>query len=540
MQARVAAVNHHDTGPPHVHISSAASTETAARSGSIAATSRTVCADARRTRHRGAGPPPQLDVRRIYAKEMQDDYRARSRDRARARNHVELCSAAQPGPIDGHLVAASSTSKCSTRRAPSRPRRGNSASAGRSPWDLGSRGDILKQIHAAISGDPAHTTSFAGDRPWRRQAGGSQVLSGRVASKGLSELKGTFYAVFETPTGRRTTCARPGGRRDDPSGRHRVFTTKPEAPVRPIDDKIATTPRPPRVYTLQPRPTAPRTRTTTSARTRALGLATPEAPHRWKVSPHLLTGARERAARTTPRPPVCCFTRSRFRCKPGPPSGPVWLDRVRPLLAPTLRGRTAPRRQRAASSRPLGVQPDDPPARQSCASSNAGCRKTIAARIRPGLPSQPPEGFRGASSSPTLAPPELLRGVSDANASSCSRHRRSQAPRTAGRSLLRPTQRSTSRPARSRQGTSAAEASLRVRAHTSRSPAPAPPCPGLLPARSPSFAVCAGPGRGTDGPSLGFGPPRAIPCNGQPNPGIMPTRHNSGSSWPSTPWCQNR
>jgi len=60
--------------------------------------------------------------------------------------------------------------------------------------ELGSRGDILKHIHTAISGDPARYRIV---RPGQALAadptGGSDVVSGRVASKGLSdELRWLF------------------------------------------------------------------------------------------------------------------------------------------------------------------------------------------------------------------------------------------------------------------------------------------------------------------------------------------------------------
>ncbi|MGA7119799.1 MAG: DUF3363 domain-containing protein, partial [Polyangiaceae bacterium] len=68
----------------------------------------------------------------------------------------------------------------------------------------GSRGDILQQIHAAVRGDPSRYDAVRPGEALPPEPGmASPVVTGRVAGKGLSdELKGTFYAVVETPAGR--------------------------------------------------------------------------------------------------------------------------------------------------------------------------------------------------------------------------------------------------------------------------------------------------------------------------------------------------
>jgi hypothetical protein len=101
---------------------------------------------------------------------------------------------------------------------------------------------ILKQIHAAIAGDPArYHIVRAGQALPTEPAGGVAVVSGRVASKGLSdELKGVFYAVIETPAGRayHVSLDRQAAETMRP-GEIVSFTTKPDLPVRPVDRQIA-------------------------------------------------------------------------------------------------------------------------------------------------------------------------------------------------------------------------------------------------------------------------------------------------------------
>lgn len=65
---------------------------------------------------------------------------------------------------------------------------------------LGLRGDIIKEMHQALQGDPARY------RILRAEAGDGRAarspVHGRVVAKGMAdELKGTFFAVVESPTG---------------------------------------------------------------------------------------------------------------------------------------------------------------------------------------------------------------------------------------------------------------------------------------------------------------------------------------------------
>ena len=69
--------------------------------------------------------------------------------------------------------------------------------------DMGMRGDIIKQMHLALHGDPARYQIVGPDRPLEPTlAEPGPVLYGRVAAKGLSdELAGTYFAVVESPSG---------------------------------------------------------------------------------------------------------------------------------------------------------------------------------------------------------------------------------------------------------------------------------------------------------------------------------------------------
>src|SRR5579862_7180352 len=107
--------------------------------------------------------------------------------------------------------------------------------------ELGSRGDIIKQIHAAISGDPARYHVVRAGQPLQPDVADTFVATGRVASKGiLDELKGTFYAVVETPTGHAYHVPLDARSAESLcSGDVVSLSTRPEVPVRPVDRQIA-------------------------------------------------------------------------------------------------------------------------------------------------------------------------------------------------------------------------------------------------------------------------------------------------------------
>ena len=239
----------------------------------------------------------------------------------------------------------------------------------------------------------------------RTPPAGRRSSPGRVASKGLSdELKGAFYAVIETPTGRAYHV--PLDRRGAETlraGDIVSFTTRPEPPVRPVDREIAEVARTRGgVYTLgRTAEGAPHPHERRLRELERLGLATLEAPDRWKVSPNLV---QELVARSRETP-----ARHQLLVRKEPLSvpaqvrhlGPVWLDRVKTdALAPYGFGaelKVALEQRREALVR-LGVQPDDPDPDRAAKLREVERRavgRGIAARSgRLFLPSAP-DAFRG-------------------------------------------------------------------------------------------------------------------------------------------------
>ncbi|MGH7438309.1 MAG: DUF3363 domain-containing protein [Polyangiaceae bacterium] len=404
-----AAVNHYDTGHPHAHLV----IRGVGRDGREVRLDRGYISQGLRWRAQELateelGPRLAVDIQRAQAKEVTQD-RFTSLDRELERrakdNEVAVQAGARPGLVDPSTLVARLQHLEGLRLAERvSPMSWRLSDGWQQPLrELGARGDILKQIHAAISRDPAHYRIVRDGEPVPTEAGAPQVVSGRVASKGLSdELKGIFYAVVETPSGRAYHLAldtrtaetvRPG---DIVS-----FTTRPASPVRPVDREIAEGARAQGgVYTLER--TAGGASPAHERRLRELerlGLATPAAPGHWKVSPNLLESLAERH-RDLP-------VRHRLLLRKEPLSlqaqvghrGPVWLDRVQTeALAPYGFGADVKRvaEQRSEALRRLGVQPEDP--NRSARLRELERRELggeLAARSRQTFVASAPDGFRG-------------------------------------------------------------------------------------------------------------------------------------------------
>jgi hypothetical protein len=119
---------------------------------------------------------------------------------------VEARSRRHPGRIDESLLVARLEHLEALRLA---HRVAPAAWTLRPGWqeqlcELAVRGDILKQIHMAVGGDRSRYRIVRPGCPLEDGPGkDGTVLLARVASKGLAdELKGTFYAVLETASGR--------------------------------------------------------------------------------------------------------------------------------------------------------------------------------------------------------------------------------------------------------------------------------------------------------------------------------------------------
>jgi type IV secretory pathway VirD2 relaxase len=232
----------------------------------------------------------------------------------------------------------------------------------------GSQGDILKQMHAAVSvREPVRYHVVRAGHALQPDASEGPVVTGRVASKGLSdELKGVFYAVVETPTGSAYHVPLDARSAESLNAGDMVsLTTKPQPAVRPIDRHIAEVAATRGgVYELavDRAPDAERV----AARMRdleRLDLASPAGPNRWNVAPNLVEEL-ERRNRDAP-------VRHRLLMHKQPlpldaqvrNPGPVWLDRIdTALLAPYGLGADVHRavERRRDVLRHIGIAHDDP------------------------------------------------------------------------------------------------------------------------------------------------------------------------------------
>jgi type IV secretory pathway VirD2 relaxase len=326
-----AAVNHFDTDHPHAHIV----VRGVDRKGREVRLDRGYISNGLRWRAQELateelGPRPEHDIRRAKANEVTQN-RFTSLDRRAKDGHVQARSRAR-GVDESTLIA-----RLEHLRALRLAERVGTTAWTLSPgWQdelrqLGSRGDIIKQIHRAVSGDPSRYRIVRPGQlldPDKPEA----TITGRVASKGLSdELKGAYFAIVETPTGtayhlplsaRSAEQVRPG---DIVS-----LTTKPAEPIRPVDHEIAEAARAGGgAYILEPtmdgtpHPHARRLRDL-----ERLGLAKPEAPDRWRIAPHLL----EELAKYGREQPVRHRLLVRKEQLPLEEQvrhlGPVWLDKV--------------------------------------------------------------------------------------------------------------------------------------------------------------------------------------------------------------------
>jgi type IV secretory pathway VirD2 relaxase len=367
-----AAVNHYNTEHPHAHVV----VRGVDRDGQELRLDRAYISKGLRWRAQELateelGPRPELDVRRARAKEITQE-RFTSLDleieRRAQENRVEVRARNAPARPAESEVALRLEHLEGLRLA---ERVSPASWKLREGWqqrlhELGSRGDILQQIHDAISGDPARYhvlrrgSALEADAPGR-----PVVVSGRVARKGLSdELKGGFYAVIETPAGhayhvqldaRSAAELRPG---DVVS-----FTTKRESPVRPVDREIAEMARaqggsvgPAEGVDAGAHPVGRRLR-----ELECLGLASSAGTNRWTVSPDLVRELEERHRGDRVRHRVVLRKEALSVEAQVRHPGPVWLDRVRAdSLAPHGFGAEVKRavERRRDALRELGVELD--------------------------------------------------------------------------------------------------------------------------------------------------------------------------------------
>ncbi len=325
------------------------------------------------------GPRHEHDIRRALGKELTQD-RFTSLDRELARRidggRVRVGQLGSEGAVNDSLLLGR-LEHLETVRLAERVSRTEWALAPaweQSLREWGARGDIIKQIHAAVSGDPAQYHVLRSGQPVEpNRSAGDNVVTGRVADKGLSdELRATCYAVIETPTGHAYHV--PLDRRSTETlrvGDWVSFTTKPEAAVRPVDRHIAESARARQdVYELEPSAGDAATIERTQRRLQQLerlGVVTAVAPNRWAVPTNLIELIEHRAGSSPPRhrvvwryEPLSLEAQVKY-------PGPVWLDQVdSQSLAPHGLGVEVRRavHDRRAALRQLGM-PEDPSRRLS-------------------------------------------------------------------------------------------------------------------------------------------------------------------------------
>jgi YD repeat-containing protein len=368
-----AAVNHYNTEHPHAHLV----VRGVDRDGREVRLDRGYIANglrwsAQELATEELGPRPERDVRIARTKEV-TQARFTSLDRELERRAgdqgVQVRSQTKPGRIDESTMLARLRHLEGLRLAD----RVGPASWTLTPgWqdelrDLGARGDILKQMHKAIAGDPARYRVVRPGKPLPTdERSDSRVVTGRVADKGLSnELKGAFYAVIETPSGDGYHV--PLGARsaeDLRVGDIVSFKTEPLPAVRPIDREIADAARAQGgVYALEPKmggaehPHRRRLR-----ELEGIGLAAPVAPDRWTVSPNLLEELERRSGERPARHKLIMRKEPLSLEQQVVHPGPVWIDRLRTDaldrygFGAQLRDAIGQRRE---TLRQLGIQPDD-------------------------------------------------------------------------------------------------------------------------------------------------------------------------------------
>jgi type IV secretory pathway VirD2 relaxase len=405
-----AAVNHFDTSHPHAHIV----VRGIDREGRELRIDRDYISGGMRWRAQELatdelGPRKAIDVEHAHEREVaQRRFTALDRELERRGpdHHVEVRGGARPGRIDESLLIARlehlegmglahRDSRTSWRLAPDWQKRLR---------DLGSRGDILQQIHDAVRGDPSRYDILRPGDALRGSPGESvDVVTGRVAAKGLSdELKGTFYAVIETPEGRAYHVPLDGRSAQTVAVGDLVsLATPPETPVRPVERQIAEAARARGgIFALDPtggRDTDPLVRRLRDLE--RLRVVAADGPGRWRVPPDLLERVEQRGRETPPRHRVVIRKEPLSLERQISHRGPVWLDQVEvPALARWGLGadvrQAVTKRQEAL--RRLGIEPGDP---DRVAKLRELERRNVGAEIaaRSGLTflARVPEGFRG-------------------------------------------------------------------------------------------------------------------------------------------------
>ena len=374
-----AAVNHHDTDHPHAHIVvRGVDLEGRPLRMERAYIARGLRWSAQELATELLGPRLEREMRRSWEHEVtQERFTSLDRDIARAAvdRRVDVAGIAQrPGAPERDILLRRLERLRDLGLA---QRSANGAWVLADQWDAelrerGERGDILKQMHRAMSGvDPErlHLLRPGHGLPDGRGGVEERPRVGRVVRIGLmDEHKGAFYALVETPSGEAYHVPIGASTVDSLRvGAVVSLQTQRQPAVQPVDRQIAEVARSQGgVYAVAGDTGHRRDGKAAATRLRALerqGLVAAKGPREWHVPGDFVERleAMERAAPA----------RYRLSVQPSRLSldaqvihlGPVWLDTVDPAsLAKTGFGAdvaTALAR-RSQHLRGLGVDPDSP------------------------------------------------------------------------------------------------------------------------------------------------------------------------------------
>jgi type IV secretory pathway VirD2 relaxase len=403
-----AAVNHFDTDHPHAHLV----VRGVDKDGRELRLDRTYISSGLRLRAQELateelGPRREQDIERTRAKEItQERFTSLDREleRRSAGDRLQV-RGPQPRASDSMLVGRLEHLEQMRLAERTAPNQWVLAQGWQQALrQLGSQGDILKQIHAAVSvGDPVRYHVVRAGQALQPDASEAPVVTGRVAKKGLSdELRGAFYAVVETPSGsayhvpldaRSAESLHPG---DIVS-----LTTKPEAAVRPVDRQIAEVAAVRGgVYDLALAPAPDAERAVRRLRDlERIALASPAGPNRWKIAPNLLDDLERRHRDAPPRHRLLMHRQPLPLEAQVRNPGPVWLDRIDTAsLAPHGLGAEVHRaiERRREALRHIGIAPDDPNRMAKLRElERAAVGREVAANLRQRFVPNTPSDFRG-------------------------------------------------------------------------------------------------------------------------------------------------
>jgi type IV secretory pathway VirD2 relaxase len=406
-----AAVNHFDTGHPHAHIV----VRGVDREGRELRLDRGYIASGMRWRAQEIatqelGLRHEFEIRRAHAREVTHE-RFTSLDREIERlskdGGLELRSPKRSTRVDPsilvsrleHLEVMGLAERLSSNQW--------SFSEG---WQddlkrLGTRNDIIKQIHEVVRGDSSRYRIIRDGEPLLTDVHADQkALIGRIVGKGLSdEIKGAFYAVIEAPDGlayHLPIDARTAERVRE--GDLVLFGTRPELAVRPLDRRIAEAAHQARgVYALDPAADE-RERANIVRRLGELerdGLVVARGPGRWNVPADLIERLEDRSRAEAARERVWIQKLPLSLEQTATHRGPVWIDNMRQAtLAPWGFGGDVRQamEQRRATLHTLGIAPED--ARRDAklrAVERQAVGEGMAARTGQQFLAKTPDPFRG-------------------------------------------------------------------------------------------------------------------------------------------------